>query len=168
MIQLLWSQCYSHNKSVWGGDREMASAITTGWHFREIKGDQSASKELTLPALTFSKVEIKELLQKIYSNSNTQSATVCLSGVFGASHSCTHTHPHTETWAAHGQQMTSKCQDMLSCRSAPVSVSEHNYQTGLCHTMQKDKLLSLSPFVVSPFLEDIQMFLSQKQNNLPA
>lgn len=64
------------------GVKGMASAITTGWHFCEIKGDQSASKELTLPALTFSKVEIKALLQKIYSNSNAQSATVCLSGVY--------------------------------------------------------------------------------------
>lgn len=109
MIQLLRSRCYSHNKSVWG-DRGMASAVTTGWHFCEIKGEQSASKKLTLPALTLSKVEIKASLQKIYSNSNAQSATVCLSGVYGASlsrkHLCTrshthiHTNPHTQQQAA--------------------------------------------------------------------
>lgn len=77
-----------------GQDRGMASVITTGWHLWVIKGGGGASKELTLPALTFTKVEIKAPLQKIYGNSNVQSATVfvrCLA----RTHARTHRAPHS-------------------------------------------------------------------------
>lgn len=76
-------------------DRGMASALTTGWHFCGIKGDPSASKELTLPALTFSKVEIKAPLQKIYGNWN---GLQCVCQVSGAL-TCARAHTH-QTWAA--------------------------------------------------------------------
>lgn len=79
------------------GGQGMASAVTTGWHLCQIKGDPSASKTLTLPALTFSKVEITAPLQKICSNSNTQSATVCLSGVWRSRSTRARTNARTRT-----------------------------------------------------------------------
>lgn len=91
-----------------GHDRGMVSARTTEWHLWVIKRSGRASKELTCQALTFTIVEIKAPLQKIYGNSNVQSATVfvrCLAL----------THPHTYTPSLTlmrglcGQQMTSKC-----------------------------------------------------------
>lgn len=73
-----------------GQDRGMVSVIPTEWHLWVIKRSGSASKELTLPSLTFTKVEIKAPLQKINGNSNVQSATVfvrCLA--------LTHAHTYT-------------------------------------------------------------------------
>lgn len=93
-----------------GGGRGMASVITTGWHLWVIKGGGSASKELTLPALTFTKVEIKAPLQTIYGNSNVQSATVfvrCLA--LTHAHAYTYTSSGTLTRGLCVQQMTSKC-----------------------------------------------------------
>lgn len=77
----------------------MLTVITTEWYLWVIKRSGSASKELTLPSLTFTEVEIKAPLQKIYGNSDVQSAKVfvrCLA----LTHAHVHTEPHTHALAA--------------------------------------------------------------------
>lgn len=97
LLDFLFAQEFYYGVCGGGGtgqDRGMVSVITTEWHLWVIKRSGSASKELTLPALTFTKVEIKAPLQKIYGNSNVQSAAVfvrCLALTHAhsrASHSC--------------------------------------------------------------------------------
>lgn len=115
--QMIRIPCW--NSCLRGGVRGMASVITTGWHLWVIKGGGSASKELTLPALTFTKVEIKAPLQTIYGNSNVQSATVfvrCLALTHARAY--TYTPSGTLTRGLCVQQMTSKCCNLQrrSCR----------------------------------------------------
>ena len=106
------------------GQREMASAVTTGWHFCEIKGDQAASKGLTLPPLTFSKVQIKALLQKIYSNSKVPQ---CVCQVSTTHLILKHTLKHAHT-LKHGPRMTSRWRP--SANISPERNSRGSFPSG--------------------------------------